>query len=89
MLQIRSLVGLESQIDPEDLTVRAAQLEKEADEHLILQRCSGTNYMQRLHGELADSLRFEASMLTQQRDLIVRMMETEPDGTTPADCKTN
>ncbi len=49
-----------------DLAGRAAELERQAEEQLILFELTANGYMQRLHRQLADSLRVEAAILRQQ-----------------------
>jgi hypothetical protein len=55
------------------LSHRARELDRQAAEHQILQDSTANGYMRRLHGQLAESLRFEASMLRRRRDVIAEL----------------
>lgn len=50
------------------LSNRAAELERQADEQLLLLGITANGYMKRLHRELAESLRLEAAILRRQRE---------------------
>lgn len=54
--------------DGAGLEERAAELERQAEEQLDLLGITANGYMQRLHSQLAESLRLEAAMLREQRE---------------------
>lgn len=54
----------------DSLSERVAELEREAEEQMELHGITANGYMKRLHRQLAESLRMEASMLRHRRDMI-------------------
>lgn len=67
------------------LSDRAVELDRQADEHSVLQRSTANGYMQRLHGQLAESLRFEAAMLRRRRDTIAEVESRTYEDFDPVD----
>lgn len=53
------------------LTQRALNLETQAEEHARQQSSIGICHLQRVHRELAESLRFEAAFIRDYRDVVV------------------
>jgi hypothetical protein len=59
--------------DLTSLTDQANELERQADEQMFFHHSTANGYMQRLHRELAESLRLEASIIRSQRDAMERI----------------